>query len=203
VTGLVVAGLAAATVTAGLATGVVGPSRLGEGSAWGVRVVDVAPAGPGDFSGYVDGAVEEVSNVYGSEYRVDVRDGQWLDLTVSVANDSPVPVRLTGVSTPLETGGTAVLDDVDVTVPVDELGSDDTWRPLGDGVDVPPGASWRVRLVGRFDTACTTGLPYATDGGLVTDELVDVDYEVLGVARRTSPRVSWSLFLVGPFTAGC
>ncbi|ROP44967.1 hypothetical protein [Pseudokineococcus lusitanus] len=204
VAGLVVAGLAAAAVTAGLVTGVVGPSRLVEGGSWAVRVAPVAPAGPGDYSGYVDGAVEEAANVYGSEYLVRPVDGQWLDLTVSLENDSPVPVRVTGVQTVFGVDGPLdVVDDVQVAVPVDELGPDDAWRPLGEGLTVPPGTSWRVRVVGRFDTACDDGPSVMTDGHVGTDQVVDVDYSVLGVPRHTSPTMSWTATMVGPFTLGC
>jgi len=201
-TGLVVAGLAAATVTAGLVTGVVGPSRLVEGSSAGTALLVEPPASPGAEAESVDGAVVSEDGAFGPEDRVRVEDGRWLDLTVSLRNESPVPVRVTGISTPLSTSrGISVLDDVEVTVPVDEVGPDNSWRPFGDGLDLAPGADWRVRLVGRFDVECSSPFSMTMDG-IQTNRLVDVSYEVLGVSRQVSPEVT-RLVLEGPLRANC
>ncbi|MEJ5867183.1 hypothetical protein WDV85_05425 [Pseudokineococcus sp. 5B2Z-1] len=204
-TGLVVVGLSATTVTAGLVTGVVGPSRLVEGNSWGVRVLDTAPGDPYADVDLRPDAVADVSNIYGSEYRVDVQRGGWLDVTASVRNDSPVPIRVTGVSSPFVDGGRLdVTADAQVTVPVDELGGSDAWRPLGDGVVVPPGLSWRFRVTGRLDAVCDHGSHDVPDAGSVsTDQPLDVDYTVLGVPRQATPTMSWTISLVGPFTLGC
>jgi len=203
VTGLVVAGLAAATVTAGLVTGVVGPSRLVEGPASGVRVLQAAPAGSeGDAVVRPDG-VDQVTNTYGTEYRVDVAGAGWLVVTASLTNDSPVPVRVTSLSTPLADGGRLdVLADLEVAVvgEVDGLG----WRPLADGVVVRPDESYTVRVTGRLDATCDReGYRVDGSGAVLTDQVLDVGYTVLGVPRRTSPTMSWTASLVGPFTLGC